>query len=57
MMGRYSGHWGLMVGRYRCNVVKKILIAKDFSDATYSDHLYRSLKVFSDAEDVFGNQP
>jgi hypothetical protein len=56
-MGRYSGHWGLMVGRYRCNVVKKILIAKDFSDATYSDHLYRSLKVFSDAEDVFGNQP
>jgi hypothetical protein len=36
-------------------------VAKAFSDDTYNDHLYGSLKVFSDqlwvAEGCFSNQP
>jgi hypothetical protein len=41
-------------------VAKKMLVVITFSDGTCSDHLYRSLKVFSDqlyvAEGTFSNQ-
>jgi hypothetical protein len=32
------------------SVAKKISVAKAFSDGTYSDHPYGSLKVFSDQQ-------
>jgi hypothetical protein len=44
----YNASYARLQPRPPTSVAKKMSVAKAFSDGTYSDHPYGSLKVFSD---------